>query len=235
MKCRKMKKMMNEMIDGTLPEKDKLKLSIHLKQCPDCRKLYNDLSKLVKAADELQELSPSSQVWLNIQAGLSQSPVPERKTKVKSREKTPSLIFSPALRYGLSAALILFALTGLVAVLWMQRGGDNMAMLTPDEKYTLSKLEEADRYYRKAIKALTEAVEARKAEIDPQVLASLQANLEIIDSSIEACRQAVLNQPQNIDAQNYLLASYKEKVDLLDRMLTLESSSGASGQKDITI
>ncbi|MFW6160707.1 MAG: zf-HC2 domain-containing protein, partial [Acidobacteriota bacterium] len=54
MKCRKMKKMMNEMIDGTLPEKDKLKLSIHLKQCPGCRKLYNDLSKLVKAADELQ-------------------------------------------------------------------------------------------------------------------------------------------------------------------------------------
>lgn len=235
MKCRKMKKLINEMIDEALPEKDKIKLDDHLRQCSDCCKLYNELNELVKAADKLKESSPSPQVWHNIQAGLSKSPLKEKKASQNIKEKIPFFIFSPVLRYGLSAALVLFVLVGLTAILWLQKGGDSGLLLTPEEKYTLAKLEEAGRHYRKAVKALTEAVESRKDELDPQVLASLQANLELIDASIEACKQAVLDQPQNIEAQNYLMAAYKKKVELLDNMVSMKSPSEAGSQENITL
>ncbi|MBE3110253.1 MAG: hypothetical protein IMZ46_07035, partial [Acidobacteria bacterium] len=44
----------------------------------------------------------------------------------------------------------------------------------------------------------------------------------VIDATIQACRRAVLEEPDDLQARSYLLSSYTEKVTLLDSALDLQ-------------
>ena len=95
------------------------------------------------------------------------------------------------------------------------------------EGYTLAKLDEAERYYQKAIKSLSEAFAAEKGTMVPQVAEMFEKNLSVIDATIQACRQAVLKEPDDLLARNYLLTAYMDKVSFLDT--ALESQRQAPG------
>ena len=58
-------------------------------------------------------------------------------------------------------------------------------------------------------------------------------NLKIIDASIIACRQIVLQQPDNIDARGFLLAAYREKVDFLQEMMEVGRPPSQKKEKKI--
>jgi len=47
----------------------------------------------------------------------------------------------------------------------------------------------------------------------------------VVDATIKACKQAVLQDPDNIEVRNYLLEAYKKKVYVLDRMMALKPKS----------
>jgi len=108
---------------------------------------------------------------------------------------------------------------------FLYRNGRLGFHLKKDQKYTLAKLSEAEHHYQSAIKALMEAVSAQEGDIDPEVADVFRHNLDLIDASINACKQAVLQQPDNMEVQNYLLASYKKKKDLLDEAIAVRPSS----------
>src|SRR4030042_8975 len=133
---------------------------------------------------------------------------------------------APALAAGLPAS-------GLVVGLRL--GRQDMPM-GPDagEKYTLAKLDEAERYYQQAIKSLSEAFAAEKGGLAPQVVELFDRNLSVIDATIQACRRAVLEEPDDLEARNYLLAAYTQKVTLLDSALDLQTRDrDAAGRKKI--
>ena len=119
----------------------------------------------------------------------------------------------------MSAALLLVIIVGAVAIVPRLT-----VPATGSESYVVSKLEEAERHYQKAIDALWEAVSAQKENFDPQLYAVFQKNLSIIDESITACREAVLSSPDNLDSRNYLLAAYKGKRTLLEDMMAVSAS-----------
>jgi hypothetical protein len=51
--------------------------------------------------------------------------------------------------------------------------------------------------------------------------------MEIIDSSITAFRQLILQEPDNNEARVYLLAAYREKVDFLNKMIEEKKMSSS--------
>ncbi len=117
-----------------------------------------------------------------------------------------------------------------------RRIGRGPAPLGPEarEKYTLAKLDEAERYYQQAIKSLGEAFAAGKGTLAPQVAELFDRNLSVIDTTIQACRRAVLEEPDDLEARNYLLAAYTQKVTLLDSALDLQRGSlDAAGKAKI--
>jgi hypothetical protein len=61
--------------------------------------------------------------------------------------------------------------------------------------------------------------------MDPQIAQVFTSNLEVIDSSIMACRHMVLQNPENIDARNYLLAAYRGKMNFLNEMMEIKQAS----------
>jgi len=225
MKCSKAKKLINDYIDGQLSDRLNLQVEHHLENCAGCQKVLKDLQKIISAARNLDEHSPSAGTWMAIKHRLDAQKRPSEAYETQKKERIPFFSFSPALRYGLSAAFVMFILAGVVFFSFLYRNGRLGFHLKKDQQYALAKMEEAEHHYQSAIKALMEAVSVQEASIDPEVAEVFRHNLELIDASINACKQAVLQQPDSIDVQNYLLASYKKKKDLLDEAIAVRPSS----------
>jgi len=226
MRCSKAQKLISEYVDHTLDARKSLLLQQHLKACSDCRELLEDFERIVGEAKELKASSPSAEVWQKIKAGLSamkqEAPSPQPQER-KKRELLNVLVRPFKLRNAWVAALVLVFIS--VAVIFGLRQWRGKGIPGPgDLKYTFAKLEEAQDHYQKAIKALNEAISSQKASLDPETAEVFQKNLEVIDASIKACRQAVSRDPNNIGARIYLLAVYRQKVNFLDVMYEAKKS-----------
>lgn len=225
MRCSKARKLISEYIDGSLQDRKGAYVEQHLEVCPDCKHLLEDFKTIIEDAKKLERLVPSDRAWLKIKAGLE--PKEQRVLAFKPGKRSwLSLIFSPPnLKYALSSVVILVFIIGAVILglrYWIGKDSLGSGDL---QKYTLAKLDEAERHYQKAIKALGDAIAAQEGQMDPQVAEVFKSNLEVIDASIMACRQLVLQNPENIDARNYLLAAYREKMNFLNEMMETKQAS----------
>jgi tetratricopeptide (TPR) repeat protein len=231
MRCSHAKKFISEYIDGDLGTARKARLEDHLSQCSDCRKVLKDLKNIVTDAQRLEEPSPPDNTWQKIESRLE-----SRQPLVTFPELPSRKWFAlPGFRYTLAAAAVVLIVIGVLTLGPFSPQPGGIVPEIENQDYTLAKLEEAEQHYQKAIKALGEAVAARQERLDPQVAEILQANLEIIDKSISACREAVLSNPTDLDSRNYLLAAYKEKADLLHQVVNLNGNTSPAGKSDTTL
>ncbi len=231
MRCSKIRKYISDDIDGQLTAGKRARLERHLERCPGCRKLQVDFQRIVDSAGKLETFMPSERAWLRIKDGLEARDQQVLAFKPRKQGLFGFLFYPPRLRYVVSLAVLLVFVVG-AAVLglryWTGRGTWSEEKL---QKYTLAKLDEAEHHYQKAIKALSEALSAQDENGDPLVAAILTRNLEVVDSSIATCRRTVLENPEDIEARNFLLAAYRKKVDFLNEMMALRSPS--SPKKEI--
>jgi hypothetical protein len=229
MRCRKARKDISRSIDGELSAREGARLGRHLAACGECRTLQADLRKIVAEASALAAPEPSGKAWLAIRAGLEAGKAgPAAETASPDRRPLFGLGV-PALRFAGAAALALvLVLAGLVLG---RRLGRERAGLGPNagEAYTLAKLDEAERYYEQAIKSLSEAFASGKAALPPEVVEMFERNAQVIDATIQACRQAVLEEPGDFEARNYLMAAYTRKLTLLDSALDLQRGAREPG------
>lgn len=218
MRCAKARRLISEYVDGGLDARRSERLARHLESCPECREVLADFEAIVRDAGSLEAPEPPDRVWLRVKAGLQtagREPAPA--------VAVPGFAFGPA-RWRLAAAAFV-ALTlvagGLLVGLRLTRTG--MASADP-ERYTLAKLDEAEHYYQLAIKSLSEAFAAGKKNLAPEVAEMFQKNLDVVDLTIQACRAAVVAEPDNIEARDFLLSAYREKLTLLDTVLIQEKT-----------
>jgi tetratricopeptide (TPR) repeat protein len=217
MKCSKAKKWTSQDIDNGLDTAQKGALEAHLDGCWECRKLRENFKTIAATAKGLEEYSPRGETWFKIASRIKDK---QPGTVQPVRMKPKRLLWKPGvLVWTASAALLLAVVAGMIYFgpkIWNQDPGS--------QKYVLSKLGEAERHYQKAIDALWQAVSSQKEDLDPQLYAVFQKNLDIIDQSIIACKDAVLSRPDSLDSRNFLLAAYKEKRNLLEEMMTATTS-----------
>lgn len=231
MRCTTAKKWVSQYLDGDLDSKRRAQLQKHISACSDCRKLLQDFQEIVGHAQDISGPSSRTVTWGKIQARLEANPNLQQ-VPAFSRGK-PRLFF----RWGYvwAAAAALLVVVGAVTLGPRFAGRAPMASQLERMQYTLDKLDEAELHYKKAIKALAEAVEAQGRQIDPQLAGVFKANLEIVNSSILACKQAVLSDPQNLEPRQFLLAAYKQKTDLLNMLMHLPDESSPQGSLENTL
>lgn len=219
--CSTARKWISESVDGNLsPERVEF-LDAHVRGCEPCRKLKDAFAAIREGAGTLEEQSPSENVWNRIQRSMTTDRIAEK-----------SLRLRPVLTSAFALVLILAAV-----FIGLRQFGNQPATtgLDPSQQFALDKLKEAEGHYRKAIEALSAAVSAREADFDPQILAVFKKNLTVVNQSIEAYRQAVLNDPQNFDTRSYLLTAYQEKTDLLNEIMALNVRSTQTPKTGTTI
>jgi hypothetical protein len=209
-------------IDGDLSERENARLERHLAACGECRVLREDLRKIVRGAARLETPEPSSEVWRGVKAKLEAGAVRAPAEGAAIVRRPLFGLSLPALKWAGAAALALILVaSGLVIG---RRLGRQEVRLSPEagEAYTLAKLDEAEGHYQQAIQALSEAFAAEKGGLPPQVAELFDRNLTVIDATIQACRRAVLEEPDDLEARDYLLAAYTKKITLLDSALDLQ-------------
>jgi len=225
MKCGKAREYISRSVDGELDPRRAARLERHLAECGECRALLADLRKIVDGAAGLAAPEPSEKVWRNVRAGLETGTL--RPSAEGARLDRRPLFGSslPAWRYAGAAVLaVVLVVSGLVVGRRWGRQDVRVAVADPEagEAYTLAKLDEAERYYQQAITSLNQAFAAGKGALAPEVVELFERNLLVIDATIQACRGAVLAEPDDLEARNYLLAAYTKKVTLLDSALDLQ-------------
>jgi tetratricopeptide (TPR) repeat protein len=232
MRCRKTQGYISRSVDGGLSGRENARLERHLAACGECRALREDLRKIVAGAAGLGSPEPSDRVWRNVRAGLETGAERAEALGLKP-EKRPFFGLSvPAFRLAGAAALAL-ALVAAGVVVGRRLGRQDAPLSVAakgGEAYTLAKLDEAERHYEQAIKALGEAFAADKDGLAPAVVELFDRNLSVVDATIQACRAAVRTEPDDLEARNYLLAAYTRKITLLDAALDLRS-----GDRDAAI
>lgn len=231
MKCAKAKKLISEYIDNDLDKEKTASLRKHLDMCPECQDLMKDFQQIKQKAKGLKRAEPSGQTWFRVQSRLQ-----ERTQSPSSSPRIQFLFFPAKLRYAVSAALLLCVVAGavVIGIRIGQRGGIADSALSGQE-YALAKIKEAEEHYKMAIKALWEAVQAQKENIDPQVAETFRTNLELIDMSLADCKRAIESDPSDVETLYYLLAVYKKKTELLDSMIEVSSAPPQKKESRTTI
>ena len=230
MKCRSAQKRISEYVDRTLDARRTARLERHLAGCAACREVLRDFRGLAEAAARRPAAEPGEGVWTKIKARVSALETSPASLPGSAPARRPALGWSaPAWKLAGAAAVALILVgTGIFLVgRHGQKSGTAAMSLADREKYTLAKLDEAERYYQQAIKSLSEAFAAEKGSMIPQVAEMFERNLGVVDATIQACRQAVIAEPEDLAARNYLLAAYMNKMNVLDTALEQGRRNGA--------
>jgi hypothetical protein len=185
-----------------------------------------DLTEIKKEARELDQLLPSPETWSKISMDLARRPLIQP-APFGHKIRLSFALGPSGWRFAFGTALLVVV---FVAVFFGVRSWKSTDLVhsPKNQEYVLSKLEEAEMYYQKAILSLAEAAASQEKKIDPKVMDVFRTNLEIINASISACKQAVMSDPRDIDSRNYLLAVYKQKMDLLAEMVSLRGEISPS-------
>ncbi|MDH7511324.1 MAG: zf-HC2 domain-containing protein [Clostridiales bacterium] len=232
MKCSVARQLISDFVDGELSLGEEKALRSHLDVCAECEQLLSDFQKIAREARDLPSLLPSPSTWQKIAAGLRTVQFEKAAPEERKRTWLPTLSLSPGWRYALAGLLALAIIGGLVISLkpWRREAPVQKGSF----EYTLAKLEEAQRYYEKAIAALNDAVETQENGLSPELAEVFKQNIEAMDKTIQACQQMVAKDPNDLTTRAYLLTAYREKVTFLEEYMGAKRAS-APTRAEITL
>ncbi|MHB8410665.1 MAG: hypothetical protein ACYDDI_01815 [Candidatus Acidiferrales bacterium] len=188
----------------------------HAGACGRCRMLIADLESIHKAGPALAmaDEEPSSHVWLAIRSQL------EKEGLIRSRRAGWRELFATfgAFRPALAGAYLSLVI-GAALVLGWQTNTNRRAQ---DEAVWLRHTQTAIAPVETELTtAETTSVPAIRAQ-NPDVTATLNRNLAIVDNMISMCEKSVREDPQNEMTRDYLYTAYQQKADLLATMADSE-------------
>jgi len=196
--------------DGTLPPGSRADVAAHLSVCLECRAVVDDLRRVQAAVRQLPPLEPPHDAWPRIERALQASGAARRHS------------WWPWL--AAAAAVTVVALGGLkFADMWRHRTAavETVSVETPTAQSIEAELRQAEQHYQRAIAGLEQIANAEKGSLDPQVAATLEKNLAVVDQAISESRAALKTQPASEPAQASLLESFKAKIALLQDTVAL--------------
>lgn len=198
--CNEFANQLEQWMEGERPAES----AAHLKGCPDCQSLIQDLESIRGAARSMETGdAPPDRVWVSLRAQLEQEGLihGERRGWMEGIRTWFDGIFSAVPRPALAGAYLvaLVAVGAAVAIPGYRRVDWNTASV-PAFSAGLDSAEHAT---------------LAMGDSDPAVAASLQRNLAIVDNYIALCEKSVKEEPENEDARDFLYDAYEQKADLL--------------------
>ena len=184
------------------------------------------LELLDEAAALPEEIAPPRDLWQDIAPRLeSRTAIIERSDEVRIGRKV-----RPVPWWMLAAASVALVATTALATLQIS-GGDDTPVLAAEKANApasaggpptaLAAFQPAEQEYERAISDLQTALESRRSELAPQTVATLEANLRIIDQAIRESREALAADPNRPELTEMLTDAYDAKLDVLRRAVSL--------------
>lgn len=222
MRCEKAQRLISDHTDKLLNGRQTQALEQHLKECPACTELLHDMQMIAAEAKEMESVLPSENLWASIEIQIHKNDRKSRNWPSRIRGFSPFSIYSRELAFSVSGLFV-----GLVLMTLFYYGipfiQSNKSI--PDQVAS-NQFKEVERHYQLAIEALNQAISEQNVELNPELAAVFEENLEIIDDAIRSFRIAMSEYPEDQEANEYLLICYRKKLELLGEMNDLMMRSG---------
>jgi anti-sigma factor RsiW len=235
--CEEVGLLIDDFVDGTLTDDERSRVERHLAACPSCEAMAGDLAQIRRLAAALSPRRPRSDAWQQ----LSHRIRAEQPTRVVQR----SSVWTRT-HVGLAAAAVL--LLAVAPGVWFLTRGQAPATLGgapaaapattaagtatpaasavhPEQAKLVNSIDDelkaAEAHYEKAIAGLEVVAKANQEALDPELTATLQRNMGVIDQAIRDSRTAMQSQPSSQLAQDSLFNALQRKVNLLEDTIAL--------------
>lgn len=227
--------MLDDYVGGELSPREERDVRRHLMQCDPCRAEEQALRMLLdEAAGLSEEIAPPRDLWQDIAPRLqARAPVPalpaERVDEVRVIGPRP---VRPLPWWMVAAASVALVVTTAVTTMKVTDGGADDAPTViaaqpaqpPASGGTpaaLASFRPVEAEYEKAISDLQAVLNTRRDQLAPQTVATLEANLRIIDQAINESRAALAADPNSPELARMLSDTYDAKLNVLRRAVTL--------------
>lgn len=212
----------NEMVDGALPAHRRAEAEQHLAACERCRRETARLRALLQRAGALpRRAEPPGDLW----AGIAREMRGPRVLALESRAGDRRPRWAAVSRLA-AAGLVLASLSAATTALILRRDRTATvavgAAVVPDAPpVALAEFRRVEAGHVRAADELQEAVNARRSQLMPETVATVERSLAVIDTAISEARDALERDPGNRTLVDMLSAHYERKVDLLKRTTDL--------------
>ncbi len=217
MTCERVQQLLDDFVDGILPEGDRSRLEAHLTGCDSCRRDLAALQALLDdAADLPSEIDPSKDLWTAIRSQIGQE-----------RSAPSRLSFFNRPKYVLAAAALFVLVTAgsLLLPRMIERGMGSIEWMMTEWQIGQITTAAMERQYLGAIEELSYAVAERRAAVPESALDMIDQNLRVLDDAIEESRNALWNNPSDRELQSILSTVYQQKVELLQWTAQIATSN----------
>ena len=193
-----------------VPEREDLK--DHLRSCKKCAEEYKLHKLLGTGTEQLESYQPPVSLWGRIEKDILAGS--EKKSKAGNwLEKLIGIIF-PA------GNIFRPVFAGAAAILIIISAVYYFKPLSPAEKSriqaeSLADIGKAQEYYLNAIESLTKLAMENERNIEPELFSIYREKLQLLDASIDECKKIIDENELNVNAWNFLFASYNKKVETL--------------------
>ncbi|MFC1628568.1 anti-sigma factor family protein [Gemmatimonadota bacterium] len=207
MMCDQVQQLLDDFVDGILPEMDRSRLETHLAGCDACRREFAELQNLLDiTADLSSAIDPSRDLWHAVSSQIVQE---------RSAPSRLSLFSRP--KYALAAAALFVLVTAgsLMLPQMIERGVGSIEWMMAEWQTGQITTAAMERQYLGAIEELSYAVAERRAMVPESALEMIDQNLRVLDDAIEESRNALWNNPSDRELQSILSTVYQQKVELL--------------------
>jgi len=240
---------LSEYIDGQLDEHERAALDAHLGGCAACRRTLDELRTIVQFAGVLPSTPPDADLWPGIltrirddvrvipigsvgEAGSASGAGSVRNevghvAEPPSRPRYATARFTLSLSQLAAAAAIVAFLSGSTVWLALRAGAGDDPMFVTQQPPSITSTEAVDAQftasatYDSAIRQLEQELELVRDRLDPETVALIEHNLEVIDAAIQEARQALARDPANAFLYRHLDATMMKKIDMLRRVTTI--------------
>jgi len=221
MSCTDYQHAIAEFVDGSLDAAGRRALEAHVETCAACRALVADLKTIQAASFTLERRELPARAWDTIRTRIAIEPLSDARGRVLAWPRTRS---AWGVWMAAAAALLLVTSAGIYSLLHEPAPRDDSvaASDTPADLATVQEeFQAAEEHYDRAIRGLEQIARSQSGELDPQVAAVLQKNLQVIDRAIGESRAALQTQPASADAQDSLFDAMRTKVAVLQQTVEL--------------
>jgi hypothetical protein len=211
-------KLMDDYLEGTLPDGVRIAFEAHLLTDPVCQSELDRLRSLLSEASSLpSELPPRRDLWPGIQSRIGEG-------NGKSEQASGNAITRPvkwSRTWRPVTTIAAICLIGLAAVFigrFPSRDSEGQSGLVGliADVYGIGGWNEAEQEFLKTISDLNAAFEMRRESIPGPALKVIEESLRVIDDAIESSRSAVAENPSSMVLQTFLSDTYRQKVELLE-------------------
>lgn len=222
---------LSDFLDGELEAAEEAAVAAHLRECPNCTAVLNDLKRVVARARALDVRPPQRDLWPGVSARIDRLAPPLGLSNGRRISLTlPQLA---------AAAALLIAVSGTLAVKLTERAAtpatvaqtpavpaaDATQAAVADRGATdppvVERVSLADAQYDAAVADLEKALKNGRGRLDKATIEIVEHNLQIIDQAIAQARDALAADPANGYLSGHLVEARRRKLDLLRRAAAL--------------